>query len=111
MHEPPRAPAPRLTTHDDTSLSHLQGNFFIVSVIQQAACNLVFQYVVARFPALIATTRALGGAPEVVVRLFWFHELNKVRLVFRWLYVFSMGILAFEGASSSPRSGTPGRGY
>ncbi|KAF8324070.1 hypothetical protein DL93DRAFT_2043022, partial [Clavulina sp. PMI_390] len=48
-------------------------------------------------PRLVNQVKSAGGEPEVVVRLSTFHDLNVKRLVFRFLFVIPVFILAVDG--------------
>ena len=49
---------------------------FLVGTLSSSTTNVVFIYVLIRFPTFLRHVKAEGAAPEVVVRLATFYELN-----------------------------------
>ncbi|QRV84359.1 transmembrane protein [Ceratobasidium sp. AG-Ba] len=53
------------------------------------------------FPAFLRRVKNEGAEPEVVVRLSTFHELNIIRVVFRFMFVLPLMTLAADGIKPS----------
>ncbi|KAF9262679.1 hypothetical protein L218DRAFT_903711 [Marasmius fiardii PR-910] len=59
--------------------------------------TIAFIYVLIRFPHFMRRVKAEGAEPDVVVRLATFYQLNVIRIVFRFLFNFSLLALALDG--------------
>lgn len=59
--------------------------------------TISFIYVLIRFPDFMRRVKAEGAEPDVVVRLTTFYQLNVIRIVFRFLFNFSLLALALDG--------------
>ncbi|KAG8735362.1 hypothetical protein FRC10_010681 [Ceratobasidium sp. 414] len=59
--------------------------------------TLWFLRVLWLFPAFLRRVKNEGAEPEVVVRLSTFHELNIIRVVFRFMFVLPLLTLAADG--------------
>ncbi|KAG8708342.1 hypothetical protein FRC09_001306, partial [Ceratobasidium sp. 395] len=59
--------------------------------------TLWFLRVLWLFPAFLRRVKNEGAEPEVVVRLSTFHELNIIRIVFRFMFVLPLMTLAADG--------------
>ncbi|KAG9083347.1 hypothetical protein FRC07_013937, partial [Ceratobasidium sp. 392] len=59
--------------------------------------TLWFLRVLFLFPAFLRRVKNEGAEPEVVVRLSTFHELNIIRIVFRFMFVLPLLTLAADG--------------
>ncbi|KAE8542188.1 hypothetical protein D1P53_001673 [Cryptococcus gattii VGV] len=53
--------------------------------------------VIWKFPAFLDNVKASGAGPEVRSRLHFYHEANKVRTFFRFLYSSCMMVLGIDG--------------
>ncbi|KAF8317609.1 hypothetical protein DL93DRAFT_2033055, partial [Clavulina sp. PMI_390] len=53
--------------------------------------------IVWTFPAFLHTVRSAGAEPEVVVRLTTFHDVNVMRIIFRFVFTVPAFILAVDG--------------
>ncbi|WVN89877.1 uncharacterized protein L203_105107 [Cryptococcus depauperatus CBS 7841] len=63
--------------------------------------------VIWRFPAFLATVKASGAGPEVRSRLHFYHEANKVRTFFRFLFSVGMIVLGIDGLTKQRIANTP----
>ncbi|KAL0568756.1 hypothetical protein V5O48_013226 [Marasmius crinis-equi] len=59
--------------------------------------TISFIYVLLRFPDFIRRVKKEGVEPDVVVRLATFYQMNIIRIVFRFLFNFSLLTLALDG--------------
>ncbi|KAF8911566.1 hypothetical protein CPB84DRAFT_1671675 [Gymnopilus junonius] len=64
--------------------------------------TLCFLYVLFRFPRFIMYVKDGGAEPDVVVRLATFYSLNRVRVLFRFLFTIPLLIIAIDGVTPSP---------
>ncbi|KAH9174452.1 hypothetical protein EDB89DRAFT_2149509 [Lactarius sanguifluus] len=76
---------------------------FLVGTLSSSTTNVIFIYVLVRFPVFLRHVKAEGAAPEVVVRLATFYELNLIRIVFRFLASTPLLILAVDGIRGAHR--------
>nr|KIR84257.1 hypothetical protein I308_05268 [Cryptococcus tetragattii IND107] len=56
--------------------------------------------VIWKFPAFLDNVKASGAGPEVRSRLHFYHEANKVRTFFRFLYSSCMMVLGIDGLTT-----------
>ncbi|KAI9465377.1 hypothetical protein BJY52DRAFT_1424761 [Lactarius psammicola] len=70
---------------------------FLVGTLSSSTTNVIFIYVLVRFPIFLRHVKAEGAAPDVVVRLATFYELNLIRIVFRFLAATPLLVLAVDG--------------
>lgn len=70
---------------------------FLVGSSASTCTTICFFYVLARFPHFIEQVKAEGAEPSVVVRLVTFYQLNRIRVVFRFLFTIPFFILAADG--------------
>ncbi|GLB37909.1 hypothetical protein LshimejAT787_0409600 [Lyophyllum shimeji] len=93
------------TRHNiDTCLAYV----FLVGSAAGTTTTVCFLYVLARFPWFIRHVRKEGAEPDVVVRLATFYQLNRIRVVFRYLFTVPLMIIALDGlASPYPIIGDP----
>ncbi|KAF8749813.1 hypothetical protein RHS01_09800 [Rhizoctonia solani] len=68
-----------------------------VGSIGSLLITLWFLRVLWLFPAFLRRVKNEGAEPEVVVRLSTFHELNIIRVVFRFMFVLPLLTLAADG--------------
>ncbi|PPQ81175.1 hypothetical protein CVT24_009475 [Panaeolus cyanescens] len=59
--------------------------------------TIFFLYVLARFPGFIRYVKDGGAEPDVVVRLATFYHLNRIRVLFRFLFTIPLLIIAVDG--------------
>jgi len=74
---------------------------FLVGALSSSTTNVLFIYVLVRFPVFLRHVKAEGADPVVVVRLATFYELNLVRIVFRFAATLPMLVLAVDGIRGS----------
>ena len=65
------APVPILTRGTE-----VDAWIFLVGTLSSSTTNVVFIYVLVRFPVFLRHVKAEGAAPDVVVRLATFYEFN-----------------------------------
>lgn len=63
--------------------------------------TLWFLRVLWLFPAFLRRVKNEGAEPEVVVRLSTFHELNIIRVVFRFMFVLPLLTLSADGIKAN----------
>ncbi|CAE6515353.1 unnamed protein product [Rhizoctonia solani] len=68
-----------------------------VGSIGSLLITIWFLRVLWLFPAFLRRVKNEGAEPEVVVRLSTFHELNIIRVVFRFMFVLPLLTLAADG--------------
>ncbi|CCO37954.1 hypothetical protein BN14_12114 [Rhizoctonia solani AG-1 IB] len=68
-----------------------------VGSIGSLLITLWFLRVLWLFPAFLRRVKNEGAEPEVVVRLSTFHELNIIRVVFRFMFVLPLLTLSADG--------------
>jgi len=68
-----------------------------VGSIGSLIVTLWFLRVLWLFPAFLRRVKNEGAEPEVVVRLSTFHELNIIRVVFRFMFVLPLLTLSADG--------------
>ncbi|KAH9067523.1 hypothetical protein EDB87DRAFT_1552329 [Lactarius vividus] len=76
---------------------------FLVGTLSSSTTNVIFIYVLVRFPVFLRHVKAEGAAPDIVVRLATFYELNLIRIVFRFLASTPLLILAVDGIRGAHR--------
>ncbi|KAI9454944.1 hypothetical protein F5148DRAFT_1277267 [Russula earlei] len=74
---------------------------FLVGALSSTTTNVLFIYVLVRFPLFLRHVKAEGADPVVVIRLATFYELNLVRIVFRFAAAIPLLVLAVDGVSGS----------
>ncbi|TFK65558.1 hypothetical protein BDN72DRAFT_845367 [Pluteus cervinus] len=74
---------------------------FLAGTAAGTSTTICFLYVLARFPSFIRQVKAGGAEPDVVVRLATFYQLNKIRVVFRFLFTVPLMILAVDALHGS----------
>ncbi|PFH52194.1 hypothetical protein AMATHDRAFT_190166 [Amanita thiersii Skay4041] len=83
-----------ITRHQiDTSQAYI----FLVGSSASTTTTLCFFYVLLRFPSFIHHVKIEGAQPDVVVRLATFYQLNRIRVVFRFLFTIPLFIIAIDG--------------
>ncbi|KAG6809632.1 hypothetical protein H0H92_015476 [Tricholoma furcatifolium] len=76
----------------DTCLAYI----FLVGSAAGTTTTICFLYVLARFPSFVAYVKAEGAEPDVVVRLATFYQLNRIRVVFRFLFTIPLMLIAID---------------
>ncbi|KAH9980665.1 hypothetical protein BJV74DRAFT_97502 [Russula compacta] len=74
---------------------------FLVGALSSSTTNVLFIYVLVRFPVFFRHVKAEGADPDVVVRLATFYELNLIRIVFRFAAAIPLLVLAVDGIRGS----------
>ncbi|KAI0302445.1 hypothetical protein B0F90DRAFT_1809891 [Multifurca ochricompacta] len=70
---------------------------FLVGTLSSSTTNILFIYVLVRFPFFLRHVKEEGADPDVVVRLATFYELNIIRIVFRFAAAVPLLVLAVDG--------------
>ncbi|KAF8058689.1 hypothetical protein FPV67DRAFT_1785750 [Lyophyllum atratum] len=82
------------TRHNiETCLAYI----FLVGAAAGTTTTVCFFYVLARFPWFIRHVKSEGAEPDVVVRLATFYQLNRIRVLFRYLFTLPLLIIALDG--------------
>ncbi|KAI0253765.1 hypothetical protein BJV78DRAFT_167596 [Lactifluus subvellereus] len=76
---------------------------FLVGALSSSTTNILFIYILVRFPSFLRHVKAEGADPDVVIRLATFYELNLVRIVFRFAAAVPLLVLAVDGIHGSHR--------
>lgn len=58
--------------------------------------------VVFKFPKFLAEVRESGVGPEIQIRLFVYHDLNKLRTVLRYIFTLALLVLGADGVLENP---------
>ncbi|KAF9463534.1 hypothetical protein BDZ94DRAFT_1297750 [Collybia nuda] len=74
---------------------------FLVGSSAGTFTTILFLYVLARFPGFIRHVKSEGAEPDVVVRLATFYQLNRIRVMFRFLFTLPLLIIAVDGIDGS----------
>jgi len=74
---------------------------FLVGSLTSTGTNLLFIFILVRFPVFLRHVIAEGADPVVVVRLATFYELNLARIVFRFFAAIPLLVLAIDGIRHS----------
>jgi len=69
--------------------------------LSSSTTNVLFIYVLVRFPVFLRHVKAEGAHPDVVIRLATFYEFNLVRIVFRFAAAIPLLVLATDGIRGS----------
>ncbi|KAF9453515.1 hypothetical protein P691DRAFT_658159 [Macrolepiota fuliginosa MF-IS2] len=78
-------------------LETCQAYIFLVGSSAGTTTTICFLYVLFHFPAFIKHVKAEGAEPDVVVRLTTFYQLNRIRVMFRFLFTIPLFIIAVDG--------------
>ncbi|KAJ7026874.1 hypothetical protein C8F04DRAFT_1123980 [Mycena alexandri] len=70
---------------------------FLGGSLGSLTLTLSFSPVLWRFPAFLTSLKAEGVDTATIIRLTKFHELNTIRIVFRYLFVVPLVILGADG--------------
>ncbi|KAG8220456.1 hypothetical protein J3R82DRAFT_3150 [Butyriboletus roseoflavus] len=73
----------------------------LVGSSASTATSLAFLYVLSRFPAFIRRVKDDGAAPNVVLRLVYFYQLNVGRMIYRFLFSIPLFVLSLDGVQGS----------
>ncbi|KAF8304363.1 hypothetical protein DL93DRAFT_2038923, partial [Clavulina sp. PMI_390] len=83
-----------VTRHDPTKS---EAWIFFVGSVSSFIITVVSLRVLWLFPRFIQLLRKQGADPETIVRLTTYNQLNNVRVLFRFLFVVPLLILAIDG--------------
>ncbi|KDQ11986.1 hypothetical protein BOTBODRAFT_34840 [Botryobasidium botryosum FD-172 SS1] len=70
---------------------------FLIGSLGSLATTLTFIPVLFKFPQFVRRVAASGADLDVVIRLSTFHELNVIRVIFRFIFAVPFLILACDG--------------
>ncbi|KAH0829045.1 hypothetical protein J3R83DRAFT_2500 [Lanmaoa asiatica] len=73
----------------------------LVGSSASTATSLAFLYVLSRFPAFIRRVKDDGAAPNVVLRLVYFYQLNLGRIIYRFLFSLPLFVLSLDGVQGN----------
>ncbi|KAI9568917.1 hypothetical protein HD554DRAFT_2021531 [Boletus coccyginus] len=73
----------------------------LVGSSASTATSLAFLYVLSRFPAFIRRVQEDSAAPNVVLRLVFFYQLNVGRIIYRFLFSLPLFVLSLDGVQGS----------
>ncbi|KAF4614593.1 hypothetical protein D9613_003309 [Agrocybe pediades] len=88
---------PLITLVTRHQLEQAQAWIFLAGASAGTCTTLIFLYVLARFPRFIQYVKDGGAEPDVVVRLATFYSLNRIRVMFRFLFTVPLLIIALDG--------------
>ncbi|CAE6392055.1 unnamed protein product [Rhizoctonia solani] len=86
------------TRHD---VQQVEAWTFFAGSVGSLIITLWFFKVLFKFPSFIKRIQDENAEPEVIVRLVAFQDLNRIRIVFRLMFVIPMLILACDGLKTN----------
>ncbi|KAF9529757.1 hypothetical protein CPB83DRAFT_753202, partial [Crepidotus variabilis] len=90
------------------SIETTQAWIFLVGSSANTLTTIAFIYVLLRFPAFLQQVKDGGADPDVVVRLATFFNMNRIRVVFRFLFTIPLLLVAGDAIMAPfPIIGTP----
>jgi len=90
-----------LASRKPESLDLIQAWIFLTGSLAGTSTTVCFLYVLARFPGFLRHVKKEGAQPDVVIRLTTFYNLNKARVVFRFLYTIPLLIIALDAVQGA----------
>ncbi|KAG9083319.1 hypothetical protein FRC07_013948, partial [Ceratobasidium sp. 392] len=88
---------PVVTIETRNDLEQVEAWTFFTGSVGSLAITIWFMQVLWKFPSFLKRIRAENADPEVIVRLVAFQDLNRLRIVFRLMFVVPLLILACDG--------------
>lgn len=88
-------PLVTIFTHDDPLKS--EASTFLAGSLGSLSLTLWFLPVLWSFPSFLANLKAEGVEIATIIRLTKFHELNSIRVIFRFLFTVPLVILGADG--------------
>ncbi|KAG8773340.1 hypothetical protein FRC12_002571 [Ceratobasidium sp. 428] len=88
---------PVVTIETRNDLEQVEAWTFFTGSVGSLAVTIWFMQVLWKFPSFLKRIRAENADPEVIVRLMAFQDLNRLRVVFRLMFVVPLLILACDG--------------
>ncbi|KIM40373.1 hypothetical protein M413DRAFT_178223 [Hebeloma cylindrosporum] len=87
---------PLTTLVSRREIERVQAWIFLVGSSAGTSTTVAFLYILFRFPGFIHYVKEGGAEPDVVVRLATFYHLNRIRVMFRFLFTIPLLILAID---------------
>ncbi|KJA28099.1 hypothetical protein HYPSUDRAFT_97301, partial [Hypholoma sublateritium FD-334 SS-4] len=72
---------------------------FLAGASAGTTTTVCFLYVLARFPGFILYVKDGGAEPDVVVRLATFYQLNRIRVIFRFMFTVPLLMIGIDALS------------
>ncbi|KAF9012604.1 hypothetical protein BDQ17DRAFT_1344242 [Cyathus striatus] len=91
---------PLTTLVSRRQLETCQAWIFLAGATAGTTTNLCFLYVLFRFPSFIHHVKTEGAEPDVVVRLSTFYHLNRIRVIFRFLFTVPLLAIGVDAIKS-----------
>ncbi|KAF8598998.1 hypothetical protein BDV93DRAFT_526390 [Ceratobasidium sp. AG-I] len=88
---------PLVTIQTRKNVQQVEAWTFFAGSIGSLVITLWFIQVLWKFPAFLKRIQAEDAEPEVIVRLVAFQDLNRLRVVFRLMFVLPLLVLACDG--------------
>ncbi|KAJ4470203.1 hypothetical protein J3R30DRAFT_3382377 [Lentinula aciculospora] len=76
---------------------------FLAGSLGSLIPTILFMPILRKFPLLLDNLTAEGVDNPTIIRLTKFHELNTIRVIFRYLFTVPLLILGIDGVCSQPR--------
>ncbi|WWD18707.1 hypothetical protein CI109_103161 [Kwoniella shandongensis] len=87
----------------EVDLAHQLAVILTVDGAVEMVVMLSSSIVIWKFPAFLKDVKASGAGPEVRSRLHFYHEANKVRTFFRFMFAASMMILGIDALTTAEK--------
>ncbi|KAF8963619.1 hypothetical protein BDZ97DRAFT_984668 [Flammula alnicola] len=87
---------PLVTLVTRREIERVQAWIFLAGASAGTSTTVAFLYVLARFPGFILYVKDGGAEPDVVVRLATFYNLNRIRVMFRFLFTVPLLMIAID---------------
>ncbi|PPQ72203.1 hypothetical protein CVT25_006597 [Psilocybe cyanescens] len=87
---------PLTTLVSRREIEKTQAWIFLVGASASTFTTLAFLYVLARFPGFVRYVKEGGAEPDVVIRLATFYSLNRIRVMFRFLFTVPLLIIGID---------------
>ncbi|KAJ3495433.1 hypothetical protein NLJ89_g10622 [Agrocybe chaxingu] len=87
---------PLTTLVSRREIERVQAWIFLAGSSAGTSTTVSFLYVLARFPGFIQHVKEGGAEPDVVVRLATFYSLNRIRVMFRFLFTIPLLIIGID---------------
>ncbi|WRT64654.1 uncharacterized protein IL334_001588 [Kwoniella shivajii] len=88
---------PAVGNMETTNLVKMEANIFMAGSVLASLLFFMSLWLYLVFPGFVKESRRQGANTEVMARLEYFKELNGIRTLFRFLYVFCILTLSIDG--------------
>ncbi|WWC59596.1 uncharacterized protein I303_102154 [Kwoniella dejecticola CBS 10117] len=88
---------PAVGNMETTNLIKMEANIFMAGSILATLLFFMSLWLYLVFPGFVDESRRQGANAEVLTRLEYFKEMNGIRTLFRFLYVFCILTLSIDG--------------